>query len=77
MRKVTYCIDDVKNKIKSLQGNRVRMKVNLGRKKVVFQNGVVENVYSSLFTVKLLDEERVISYSYSDVLCGDIRFKLL
>lgn len=73
MRKVNYSKVEVMNLIKKLQGEQVKMKVNLGRKKVVFLDGVVKDVYPSLFTVFLPVEAKLVSYSYSSVLCGDVK----
>lgn len=73
MRKVNYSKVDVMNLIKKMQGIKVKMKVNLGRKKVIFLDGVVKDVYPSVFTVFLENEDKLVSYSYSSVLCGDVK----
>jgi len=51
------------------------MEVCRGRKRILKYNGVVENTFPSVFVVRLTDGGAVVeslSYSYSDVLCGDV-----
>ena len=55
-------------------GHKVKLKAKRGRKQVVEREGVIENTYPSIFTVKLdiqndiPTSERRVSYSYADVL---------
>ncbi len=56
---------------------RVAVRVNLGRNKCESFNGVLSGIYPALFTVKP-DEEGYLgktAYSYSDVLCGNVKIK--
>ncbi len=69
-------IIDVKNKINELKGQNIEFEINKGRNKIVHLVAVIDKVYPSLFTIKPItkcDLDRT-SYSYSDVLCGDIKF---
>lgn len=75
MRKENYSKTNVINLLRDMQGKEVKMKVNLGRKKVVFLDGVVKDIYPAVFTVALKGEEKIVTYSYSSVLCGDVKFK--
>lgn len=79
MRKVRHDLELVKNEIMKLKGCSVKMKVNKGRKKIVSFNAVIAEVYSAVFVVHRSDPgfSEVQSYSYSDVLCGDVRLKSL
>lgn len=66
---------DVKNKISSLKGQNIHLKINKGRNKIVSLTATIEQVYPSMFVISptcTVDLDRK-SYSYSDVLCGDIR----
>lgn len=76
MKVSTIKIDEVKSIVKSLQGKTVDMIVNRGRNKLVTLKAVVDQVYPSMFVIK--PEEKIMlertSFSYSDVLCGDITF---
>ncbi len=56
---------------------RVAVRVNLGRNKSVSFSGVLSGIYPALFTVKPDDEDFLgkTAYSYSDVLCGNVKIK--
>lgn len=59
-------------------GNKVRLKSKQGRKQIVIREGVIENTYPSIFTVKLdiqndvPTSDRRVSYSYADVLTKSV-----
>lgn len=73
MRKVNLNIDDIKSKILSLKGEEVEMKYNRGRKKFDTINGIIQDVYPSVFTVCVKDQNgQVQTFSYYDVLCGNV-----
>ena len=78
MRKATKSISEIVEKIKTLQGKDVNMEVNRGRKKIEKYVGVIEKVYPSVFTVSIKEPENQNnqSFSYSDVLCGDVKIKI-
>ena len=66
----------VKEHIKSLCGQHVNCIINKGRNKLVKVNVCVDQVYPSMFIIKPLEDvelERK-SFSYNDVMCGDIKF---
>ncbi|MBR2221224.1 MAG: Veg family protein [Clostridia bacterium] len=65
----------VKQKILQLKGRTVKMEVNRGRNKIVKFDGVISNVYPSVFTVEA-DTPNILgnkTFSYFDVLCGDVK----
>ena len=67
---------DVKNKVHELKGKNIHLKVNKGRNKIVSLTAIIDQVYPSMFVINptsKVDLDRK-SYSYSDVLCGDILF---
>jgi len=73
MRKVNSKIEDIINQIKSLKGQNVNMQITRGRKKTINYLGTIENTYPSIFTVRSIeDAKNSFSYSYADVLCGDV-----
>ena len=79
MIKPTKNIKDVKQMVKDCSAQRVAVRVNLGRNKSVSYSGILSGIYPALFTVKP-DEEGFLgktSYSYSDVLCGNVKIKRL
>lgn len=72
-------LQNVKEEIMNLKGKDIRLTVNKGRKKIVKFYGIIENVYPSMFIIKPMenvDLERT-SFSYNDVLCGDISYKTI
>lgn len=75
MREIGQSLREVKEKILMLKGKCIEMQINHGRKKIRKYSGVIEDVYHSVFVVKLdnaIANEKV-SYSYSDILCGDVK----
>lgn len=74
MRKVDLDIKSIIDKIKNLKGESVDMEVSKGRNRIEKYTGVIESVYPSIFTVKLDNPKNntALSYSYSEVLCGDV-----
>ena len=79
MRKAGIEIKTVIEKIKEMKGTTLRMEVNKGRKKIEKYIAVIENTYPSVFTVDIHEPENKgkQSFSYSDVLCGDVVFRKL
>lgn len=55
-------------------GQNVSLKANSGRKKIVEHTGVLESTYPNLFIVSVEDRttERKLSFSYVDVLTGNV-----
>lgn len=71
-------VEAVKSSIEALKGKRLGVYVNKGRKKVLRYEGEISDVYPSLFTVRLYDDTTSsLTASYSDVLTGDVKLKLL
>lgn len=79
MIKPTKKISDVKQMVKSCALQRVAVRVNLGRNKTLNYSGILSGIYPALFTVKPDDKDFLgkTSYSYSDVLCGNVKIKRL
>jgi len=80
MKKSALTISDIREKLNELIGKNIYMEVCRGRKQVKKYNGVVEFTFPSVFVVKLTDGEHVVnslSYSYSDVLCGEVIIQAL
>ena len=74
--KNTLSITEVKDKINALKGQNIHLKVNKGRNKIVSLTAIIDQVYPSMFVIAptcIVDLDRK-SYSYNDVLCGDIKF---
>lgn len=67
-------LEEVKAKITSLKGNAIKLKINRGRNKIDSFEAIIVSVYPSVFTVKVNEEKQLPSqtFSYYDVLCGDV-----
>lgn len=78
MRKINENLSQVKEKIEQLKGKDIKMQVNRGRKKIENYEAVIETIYPSVFTVKIKSPNviEIMSYSYSEVLCGDVKISL-
>ena len=75
MKKMPNTVDNIKQKILLLKGKEVELFVNRGRRKIGNYRARIENVYSSVFTVKTCTNETdaIYTYSYNDILCGEVR----
>jgi len=74
MRKGILNLNEIKDKILAIKGKDIDITINRGRKKYDRFSGVVENIYPSVFTVKIFNDRQLknVTCSYSDVLCGDV-----
>lgn len=72
MRKVSSNVLTVIQEIEKLKGENICMEINKGRKKIEKYQGVIENTYTSIFTVNVGGGKNPLSYSYTEVLCGDV-----
>ena len=70
MRKVNTSVSTVIEEIARLKGSNISMQINKGRKRIEKYQGIIENVYPSIFTVNVGDGKNPMSYSYTEVLCG-------
>ena len=66
----------VKEQIKNLYGQEVNCIINKGRNKLVKLNVRIDQVYPSMFVITPLEDVSLDrkSFSYNDVMCGDIKF---
>ena len=64
-------IIEIKRTVEDYKGEKIQLKANKGRKKSFIKEGILENAYPSIFTVKFdndYDMTRRVSYSYTDIL---------
>ena len=73
MREITYSTEGLFERVRALTGLRVKLKVNRGRNKIELIEGVLENAYPNIFTVRKASGE-VSSFSYADVISKNVRF---
>lgn len=61
---------DIENHV----GERVTLKANGGRRKVLVNKGTIEKTYPNIFVIRLEhDTQRTVTYSYSDVLTKTVQ----
>ena len=78
MRKNIITINDIKQAVLRLKGEQVKLYVNRGRRKILKLEGIIDKVYASVFTVKqIVDANTTHTYSYSDILCGEVKISKL
>lgn len=75
MKKMPNTVENIKQKIEGLKGQVVDLKINRGRRKISNYRARIENVYASVFTVRpcSLEGDNVSTYSYNDILCGEVK----
>ena len=68
-------VEDIHEKLESMTGERVRVRANMGRSRVVEREGTLLQAHGSLFILEV-DERRGRkarqSYQYVDVLTGTV-----
>lgn len=70
---------DIKKSLDGLVGEKVRVRANKGRKRVVEREGVLEKTYPHIFVVMLNEKRnspRRVSFSYADVLTETVELTL-
>lgn len=69
-------IKSVRTEVSQYMGSRVKVKTNLGRNKVDITEGIIAELYPSIFLIQIEGAgdlpERKISYSYNDVITHEI-----
>lgn len=75
MRKRAVSVEEVKETINNLRGSDLKISVNKGRKRILKYDGVIGDLYPAVFTLRIKSDKNVdlLSFSYSDVICGDIK----
>ena len=68
-------VDEIKDRLRDLEGQRVKDRANMGRSRIVERAGTLVHVHPSLFVVEV--EERRgrtarQSYQYVDILTGTV-----
>lgn len=58
------------------KGLEVSYKASNGRRKMEERNGVIKDVYPSLFTVYIESQQSTVSFSYADILTHEVELHL-
>lgn len=68
-------VAEIQEKLSGMVGDRVKVKVNMGRTRVIERLGIIKNVHPAVFIIEV-DERRGRksrqSYQYVDVLTGTV-----
>lgn len=73
MREIGTGLNETKAQVQKLKGIPVLMRIDSGRGRTAMVSGVVEQVFPSIFTVKLSSGETR-SFSYNDVHTKGVMF---
>ncbi len=71
-------LDSIKTDMDGHVGEKVLLKANSGRRKVIVKEGVLEKTYPSIFVVRIEGSDntsRTVSYSYSDILTQNVQLE--
>lgn len=72
-------LDTCRKGMQAYVGKRVRLRSSGGRKRTIIQEGILENCYSNVFTVrcsKCNSYQEMISYSYVDILTRTVEIAI-
>ena len=61
-------VDKVRDEVKSKEGKVLHFKFNGSRNQIVEFEGKIIETYHSIFVVKLIDDNNIKSFSYSDLI---------
>lgn len=66
-----------RKKVQDLVGKELKIRYNKGRNKIVYFDGKISEFYNNVFVITVYDQifDRI-SCTYTDLLCGDVAFKL-
>lgn len=72
-------LNKIRTSLEKHLGKTIILKADKGRKQVITKKGILENLYPSVFVVKLDSDnngyERI-SYSYSDLLTSNVKLEI-
>lgn len=64
----------IRKNIEDHVGDKVTLRANGGRRKILVNSGIIEKAYPSIFVIRLeSDTQRKVTYSYSDVLTKTVQ----
>jgi uncharacterized protein Veg len=66
---------DIKRDLEPFVGNKIKLRANRGRKKIIEKVGVLESTYPNIFVIRLDEKqvERRISFTYADILTDSVQ----
>ena len=66
---------DIKKDLEPFVGDKIRLRANRGRKKVIEKMGVLESTYPNIFVIRLDEKqvERRVTFTYADILTDAVQ----
>ena len=64
----------VMDKIISIKGRKIHFKYSGSRNQIEEFDGIIENTYNSIFTIKITDCKSIKSFTYNDVINKSLQF---
>jgi uncharacterized protein Veg len=75
MREATNNISVAVERVKNLKGIDLKLLINRGRNRFIRVDGVIEDLYPNVFTVKTEDAHtKILTLTYADVMMKKVRF---
>nr|WP_072515136.1 Veg family protein [Ndongobacter massiliensis] len=68
-------LNSIKCEVEENIGRRVVLKADKGRKRIITKEGIIDNAFKDVFTVRInneFDVERTVSYTYADILTSTV-----
>ena len=65
-------IDKIKSMIEANMNKRLEFRLNGSRNQIEEFSGYIVNVYKSVFIIKSINSDVIRSFSYSDILIGNL-----
>lgn len=73
MREINNNVTEIHANVRALTGLHVKIKVNRGRNKTELVEGILENAYPNIFTIRRQSGE-INSFSYADIISKNVKF---
>ena len=73
MREINNNVTEMQANVRALTGLHVKIKVNRGRNKTEIVEGILENAYPNIFTIRRQSGE-INSFSYADIISKNVKF---
>ena len=64
----------IKDKISSIKGKKIHFRYNGSRNQIEEFDGIIENTYNSIFTIRLDEKDSIKSFSYNDIINETLQF---
>lgn len=58
----------IKNNISNIKGKRIHFRYNGSRNQIEEFDGFIEKTYNSIFTIKIIDNNELKSFTYNDII---------